>query len=382
MGKYILISILILFIGKGIMAQTIKPETEQSIILLAKAWQLLDENADSIWPGWKDYKQKTVFIGAPGCYDLFINLNKKPPDGFIKIYDSVLNQPVFYRDSSHLKTAWFAANISIDGLYYRSACLEPFKPLFNESYITVLKSDYHISPFSDEFSELINSREYYITMMIHEEFHLHQLSNKRLRSEAIEYNIKKPKIAALSYMEGQLLLDALYCNSIDSVKKYVHGFLSVRHKKQRLLQWKHINYAKNENDGEWLEGCATYLQSKSLEMIFKNDKTKLNNIKKLDSLTILANSKAFGDSSAEKYYYYGLAEALILDKLCGNEWKTQIMEDGVYLQNLLREYSGYNKKNEKACFKYAIGKFQYYFLLKKLRKQFRTSNYFIEGPIN
>jgi hypothetical protein len=382
MRKYILLSVLSLFVGKGIMGQTVGPEAEQSIILLAKAWQLLDENADSIWPGWKGYKQKTIFIGAPGRYDLFINPKNELPAGFIRVYDSVLKQPVFYRDSSHMKTEMYAASVFIDGLSYRSACVAPYTPFFNESFIKYLESDYKMSQVSDEFKELVNSKEYYESEMIHEEYHLYQLNNKRLQTSAMDFYIKNPKIAALSFMEGQLLMEALYCNSIDSIKHYVHRFLSVRQKKTNLMQWKHINYPKNEKDGEWLEGCATYVQLKSLEILFNNEKAKLNSIKKLDSLVFLASIKIFGKSSGEKYYYYGLAEALILDKLCGNAWKSEIMEDRVYLQNLLSEYSGYNSKNENADFEGTIEEFHYNLLIKKIRKQFKAGNYFVEGSAN
>ena len=81
-------------------------------------------------------------------------------------------------------------------------------------------------------------------------------------------------------------------------------------------------------------------------MVFSGNFESYLNMYDLYKTLLNIYSRRFDDSDG-KGYYYGWAMSLLLDKLCGDIWKIEILEKGVYLDDLLAKYSKYDKNSRK-----------------------------------
>jgi hypothetical protein len=361
--------------------ENLTAEYSVSLQLVEQSWQLLDNYVDSIWPEWNDYKEKSVFIGAPAHYDLFINPYKDVPLGFEKV-NSILNDKlVFYRDSSHLDRATNTTFVRFDSQYYNLVRVVPYAPDFYKKYVDYSqKIYYNDSIVPKEFENFTYSKENWIKIFIHESFHIYQLKSKDISSLQIPVSYKSPKQAALSFIEGQLLLKALDADNNEELKTYLHQFLAVRNKRRSNLPFWSKNY---EEISEWLEGCATYVEYNVNILLTKDSPTNhfAENNNQFNFLELYKNfldkhSRHFAEEGKE--YYYGWAMSLLLDKLCGNNWKSELLKDNVYLTDLIQKYSCYDKKKNNYYYKKAEINYQYSELKKEVMNSKRNGKYYIQ----
>jgi len=216
-----------------------------------------------------------------------------------------------------------------------------------------------------------------MSVLIHEGFHVYQKPKlQRLLFVDPKFYFK-PKIMVYSYIEGMLLLNALKTNSKEEFLETVYKFITVRNEKNKKLNKRQI---ATELNGEFGEGTALYAQTKS-QIILQELKykpqilspqictfDKASDFILVDSLEFISSIKQYNiDSFWGKCYYYGQAQAYILDRLCDSIWQHEVMEEETMLWDLILKYSEYDKYNTSNIDDIKDG-YQFDSLLRKVKK--------------
>lgn len=353
-------------------SQILTVESIKSLELLRYAWNILDSTTLTVYPNWTGYRIIPVFIGSPNKQGLFVNPDKELPQGYLQIKTDS-SWKIFARDSSNVEFSGGGIGVGIDNIYYHQYLkLDPCSSEFKDGYITFLEKYFSVSKLPDSVVSIIKSEEYYISIICHEAFHVFQQKSKHWQLHQ-DINYLKSRIAALSFIEGMLLQDAINSGSDEIAKETVKKFLTVRDFKNDRLGGKQVNY---EEDYEWIEGGAMYIQTEILKTLLSVRQTRY--LKYLDSMN-LSNSIVNYNMPGNKDYYYGQAEAYLLDRLYGPNWKVRILTKNIYLVDLLKEAVNYNKQLEKRQLQNILNTFKYKFLRKKIRSQFRKGNLIINN---
>jgi hypothetical protein len=148
--------------------------------------------------------------------------------------------------------------------------------------------------------------------------------------------------------EVGLLIDAVEASSDGDAVEIGRRFLSQRDQRRRDfgLDADLIAY---EMQIEWLEGTAKYVELRSWEEASSDhgfvslsgmvDDPDFKDYETYDSRwnqemrTAREQAKREGDT---RFYYSGMLQAFLLDRLMP-DWKERIFEEGIYLEDLLRE---------------------------------------------
>lgn len=195
---------------------------------------------------------------------------------------------------------------------------------------------------------------------VHEAFHLLQ---GELR-EAGRFPAGENSFRVVSYpefdaenesafaLEGRLLsaaLDALPDTAAAAAR--ARDFVAVRERRQRRLE---PDDAVFERRAELNEGIAQYAYVRALTLVAgsADDAPFLDMGWRRDAAAELAHQRelladligARRQSIRLRFYATGFAQALLLDALAGDAWKARVMADGLALQDLLAEASGYRAR--------------------------------------
>lgn len=359
----------LLLLTAPLKSQVLNPESLQSVELLKDAWIFLDSS--SIFHGWTAYRQIPIFIGSAQNQGVFINPDKELPAGYSQINSDTISK-IFIRKPSGVNYSGAGVGVMVDDIYYRNYLkLNSYSTTFNDDYISFLEKYFSVDHMPDSVCLLINSQEYYKSIAFHEAFHIFQQKAKPWQAHK-EINYLNPEIAALSYIEGSLLQQAYYSDSNEEAKELVRDFIAVRDFKNRKLTKRQINY---EEDYEWIEGGAMYIQSKLLKAMLPYSQTKY--VSYLDSLN-LYNSVINLSIPGNKEYYYGQCQAFLLDRLYGVEWQTKILLKNVYLTDILMDAVNYDSQIQTSKLNAIFASFDFASMKRELKIQFRKGNYIIK----
>lgn len=364
--------IFFLFSAATLKSQVLSPESAKSIELLSQAWEILDSAGLKVYPDWTGYRQIPVFIGAPGKQGIFINPDKELPKGYFRI-QSDTSLKIYVNDSCNVGFSGGGVGVLIDNIYYHQYMkLDLYSGRFKDDYISFLEKYFSVDKLPDSVMWLIKSPEFYMATAFHEAFHVFQQKSKVWQPKR-DINYLKPEIAALSCIEGLLLQEALYADKIVAVKESVKEFLIVREFKDSKLNKRQINY---EEDYEWAEGTAMYIQTEILKTMLST--TGKQCLFYLDSLNFY-NSMVNLNEPGNKDYYYGQAQAFLLDRLYGPGWKEKILSKNIFMTDLLKEAVRYKRPDGEQQLKQILTTFQYESMKSGIRGQFKKGHYIIDS---
>lgn len=374
--------------------KSLSDNMKSSLILNIETINLLDSVAGKVWNGWDKKIKYTYFVGAPNNSAIFINPTFDLPYEFLFYENMFKGNDVFIREYSNMTKIYFGTIVKIDKNYYRVISMMPFKYDTTDYYINRV-SKYINKKSEQRIRNLLFSPEYYISEIIHESFHFYQKNKQKplLYKTVNPRYYKKPKVAAYSYIEGKLLQMAVYCKDKNEFLNLVRQFISTREKKSILLSKRQQCYEKYD---EFLEGTAQYIQTET--MIYLNKiayKSSISDLNKSVHCTFKnAKDFIFLDSlnlvetiidlkyPGHKHYFYGQAQAKILDKLCSSKWKREIMNDNTFFIELIKKYSDYKKNNSEKYLRMAKKKYNYNNLLKQIRKKRFSKKHYISNVSN
>jgi len=358
-------------------------EIEKSVDLNIEAIFILDSIASIVWPQWNTTQNLSYFIGDHNNNAVFINPNFEIPLGFIQIENLDTGINTYIRKYSNLPRNYTGGGtiIKLDNEYYKVICMSPFGKDSTHYYLSRLDEHYENNSQMKMIKELINSPEYYISVITHEAFHFYQENkeNRQHWESIVPRYYRKSKVMTFSFIEGKLLQKANYCSDKNELKNTVRQFIAIREEKSMLLN-KQQQF--NEKVEEFKEGLAQYIQTQ-IQLILSKQKyesvitdisttynlnfTNANDFFILDSLCLVSSTSDLKDPGT-KHYFYGQAQARVLDKLAKDTWKSEIMESDVFLIDLLMKYSGYETKNKNEYLNKTFQVYDFTEIQKQIRK--------------
>lgn len=191
---------------------------------------------------------------------------------------------------------------------------------------------------------IVRSNDYHVVSIMHELFHAWQAnrySDKFGRSLAQSQMVDKypygnSHLNELFTREGKYLVKALQAKERGEKLRLARKFLYTRERRRKEMHVEYINYEKFY---EWLEGLAKYTEIKAYEVAHRHTdalafsyeegmpywETEWDNLEELGQV-----------DGSSRFYLSGMAQARLLDQLMDN-WKKQIMKQGVFPETLLRK---------------------------------------------
>ena len=339
---------------------------------LAEAKHLRQTLGDTVWPGWGLHD--IPFIVYNEAYAFLVGY-PRPPDGWVKMPQNDLRGG-----------PWEAVpGDTFEGqVYYRQRLPNPeitpenFTVMVGERWVATMETkEYMEIHFYDQLREelpsflrpvfpyrlfwglLIDTTETYIGALEHEAFHALQGSvipsrlaeaEKANQSES-QYPWDDPTLSEDWQEELDLLVRAVQAQSNEETIGLVRQFLALRDNR-RITAGLNQDLADYERQREWLEGLAkyaelaigrlagttpgyTYLPALAADPDFKEYTTR----EQYWSGQIGEVRRTSGREGETRFYYSGMAQAVLLDRLLP-DWKEQGFDPDVMLEDLLRQAAG------------------------------------------
>jgi hypothetical protein len=201
---------------------------------------------------------------------------------------------------------------------------------------------------------LLGTGDQYVAALLHEGFHAYEglTVPERLRAgenvlrQISGYPAKEDAHVALWKEELVLLRDALQAETEADAAELARQFLSQRDRRRAQIDARFVGY---EQQREWVEGLAKYTEMEiwrqaavtddyapvealaDIDAFRAYETFERHRSQQVDQIARMASNEGDG-----RFYYSGMAQAFLLDRLAPG-WKDQIMQDGVFLEDLLRE---------------------------------------------
>jgi hypothetical protein len=316
---------------------------------LTEALRLKAELGDAIWPGWGNSDIPVIIWNRD--YSFLTGLSNPPPAEWEEVPADTYNEEPYYRQHSN-DPQNFAVKVGDHWVASMATKYETdafMADVFREMLPSLLES---IFPFR----LLILPSEKQITGVIHESFHVYQVQVAQAQFDQAEsiYPHEERYVEIDQLMkedweaEIDLLVKAINAETDDEVVEFTRQFIALRDERRsdHTMDSDLINF---ERYNEWLEGLAKYVELEIWRQAYHNPgytpHSKLNSDpdfrgyetfdsnwkQEIDQLGHQANQQG-----QTRFYYTGMAQANILDILMPG-WKTKIMQNGVFLEDLLRE---------------------------------------------
>jgi hypothetical protein len=229
-----------------------------------------------------------------------------------------------------------------------------FRTMLPESVADIL-------PYALAADLFLRNSDSYVAGMLHESFHAYQGMQAPERLAAAEwaairqgaaYPYREETFVADWQTELDLLQAALRAEDESETAVLVQQFLTQRDARRVAanLSPALITY---EQQREWLEGTALYIELSILRQAYLDNEYRPVAAMAADPefdgyqafetrwqqevSQIRRMAKNEGDG---RFYYSGMAQACLLDRLLP-EWKTQIFDEGVFLEDLLTTAVGH-----------------------------------------
>lgn len=347
------------------------PDLQHTLLILRETWEILDRFGEDIWPGWKTYRNELYFTGIPGRQDIWINREETPGEGYQALSETLNGRKLYLRNPSPIYHFWNRSySIVIRGNKISAIQFRAFtKPHFFLSYQYLREITGMYFPVR-KLMRISSSPEYRMGLIAHEAFHHWQ---KKCNPDKFLLHSPPPHLPGRDSrinpveLEGKALYSAFISTSPRLTIYRIHQFLALRQERWKNARPAQIGWERRE---EYNEGTAEYIQAQ-VALHFARDEYKPRflhpksvpfygpslekDLRRLYALLIL-NSPKLGSSPQERQwrcYYFGLAQAFLLDRLCGPKWKENILNDYSYLDQLLEKYSDFSPETGKMLLKKA-----------------------------
>ncbi len=368
LGKRISLLLLAFFIAilcrlpSPLFAQPTLPDyMKTDLRRIEETWNVLDQYAEKIWPGWKNYADVPFHLHYPNGVQLLVG-HPSPTDGFElvpgieprgkKVYvdrrkeiSLKLEQPLgggggilpFGKD----KTVW-TVDLRVGPISLEEPKKEKKKGAAEEAAEPPLPR------------ELRTASERQILTNIHELFHCFQREVYKYRYGNLHANTDA-NYAIYAEVEGLALEKAYLETDADRAKDYLKDFLAARMLKRRSLTEAEQN---QESEDDLMEGTAVYSEAMTLELMKKGYKPRLTKeedpyflgFKDVDQylkekLDSLKSSREESMDARMKCYPYGCFQALLLTRYFPG-WQTDFFQKNKFMDAALQEALGIGEEDK------------------------------------
>jgi hypothetical protein len=317
---------------------------------LDETWNVLDQFAGRIWPGWTGYRDVPFRFNYPNGVQMLVG-HPSPTDGFELVPGVTVGGKKVYLDRRkeiplELKPPLsggggiisFGKTEQVPIVDLQMAPVSPAK-LKSETKTPPGENDLEVAPFSSENQILVN---------IHEVFHCFQRTLYRYRYGNLQFNTDA-NYATYAEVEGLALENAYLEPDEAVVRAALKDFLAARMLKRKSMTEEEQN---QESEDDLMEGTAVYAETMALELIKQGYKPLMTDrddpffhgfrdVDRLlrDKLEMLKSSRSVTMDSRGKCYPVGCFQALLLTRLFPG-WQGTFFKDAKLLDQVLTERLG------------------------------------------
>lgn len=343
-------SVASLWSNRSLPAAPLAPERLEPLdkIRLAETLHLKSSLGDAIWDGFGlepipivlHYGQVSFLIGYPG----------RLPEAWQEVLGDDFQGQVYYRkpETNPQNFALQVGEVWVAGLATKTMA---------DQFLIQTVRDF-LPPVLDTifpYRILIQPSETQIGGVIHESFHVIQARRSPERLEAAEsihrlgdrYWAMDAKMRTAWSEEANLLSKAGSATTDAEARQLAQQFLEARQQRRQQagLSADLVDY---ERWLEWEEGLAKYTEVKILQLAFEsgtyqplsemamdpdfNEYRGYKNRWTQEAIQLKLQARQEGES---RFYQTGLAIATLLDRL-DEGWKDRVLEEGVFLEDLLQ----------------------------------------------
>ncbi|HBX69119.1 MAG TPA: hypothetical protein DEH25_06985 [Chloroflexi bacterium] len=317
-------------------------------IRLAEALHLKSELGDEIWPGYAALEAPLVIWNKD--YEFLFGINN-PPAGWEPVPEDTFAEMAYYRRPAddpqnfavqvgHQWAASISTKYTLD-MSLISAIKENMPPGIVEIFpyrIFILPSEFQISAVPHEYLHVVEAE------MAPDKF---EAANASYAQEA-RYWARDAEMRAAWKNEIELLIKAEQTLSEGDTLERVRQFLAAR-QQRRADFGLDADLIAYETQIEWLEGLAKFAELRNWQLAAQNhgyvalpemgSDPDFKDYETFDSHWDQEISQTRHQANVEgdvRFYYTGMLQAFLLDRLMP-DWQARIMDEGVYLEDLLRE---------------------------------------------
>lgn len=358
-------------------SKTIKNLSSSQKAYISEAINLQHKLGNELWPGFGDTQIPVIVYNEAFA---FLIGYPNPPSGWFKMpaeefkgetWDAVTNddfygvpyyrQPLPYPDISPENFTVKVGERWVATMQTKEYAAIKFYREFREELPPVLNA---ILPYKIFWNIIMGKAENYIVALAHEMFHAFQgnqapqrlAESETVAHRASEYPWHQHENAIGWIEETDILLEAYNSESEEASVQFINKFVEKRNLRRKMsnLSTATIQY---EQKREWLEGLAKYAELKIGLMASENqlynhiieieeipDFKDYNTFPAYFKLQIKEVRRAANRPEENRYYYTGMLQALMLDRLIPT-WKTEAFYEDVYLENLLEKAVNNYEKN-------------------------------------
>lgn len=336
---------------------------------LAEAIHLRQSLGDVVWPSWGQldipfilYNEEYAFlVGYPDPADGWVKIPQDESRGgpWQAVPDDDYQGQVYFRQqlsSPEITPQNFTVLVGdrwVASMQTKEYAEIDFYAGFREELPPFIRA---IFPYRLAWGLLMGETENYISALAHEAFHAFQgdLAPSRLyRAELAAQNDDFYPWADQALdeawkLEADSLVRAVQSQTDEEAAEYARQFLAQREKRRVsvLLSADLVDY---ERQREWLEGVAKYVEVSIGRLAAEvpgyapqgivmadPDFKHYKNRQQYWSGQIEEARRTSGRGGETRFYYSGLTQAVLLDRLMPG-WKERALDEGVTLEDLLRE---------------------------------------------
>lgn len=349
-------------------SQTVDRLSDAELARIAEFYQLRQQLGANVWPGWDTAVIPVIVYNE--AYAFLLNFSD-PPDGWIKIPqdearggaweqvpNSSFNGEIYYRQplpntgetpeafTVRVGDRWVASMPTMEWMEIE------LMNRFREEVPTFLQG---VFPYEVVTRLFLRGSDGYISLLAHESFHAFQGMSVPDRLEAAETAVVTSHSSypweVESFQENwQIEFDFLH-EAVQAEKKTERVELTRQFLTQRALRRQEAGLNADlidyEMQREWSEGLARFVELEIWKQaalaeayqpvpalladrkFSEYQRFDLRWSQEVDQIGRMAYSAGDG-----RFYYSGVAQAVLLDELM-SDWKTEIFEADVFLEDLL-----------------------------------------------
>jgi hypothetical protein len=316
---------------------------------LDELWNVLDQCAEGIWPGWHGYADVPFLFTYENGVRMLVG-HPDPPPQFSLVTGVEVRGKKVYLDTTN--------EVPVELVWPTNGGGGPRTfGKYQGNHVTTVWIALTCNRSAGRQEELGNpnvASENEILTYVHELFHVFQDSIYEGHGENLNYT-PDVNYATYSQIEGEALERAFLAKDDRAAVEHLKDFVVAR----RL---KHASMARIEQiqelDEDFAEGTATYAEYSTLQQVAKRYKPKMaaggdpyfhafKNVDYLLSLRLqqLDFSKASTAETRWKCYSYGCFQALLLNRLVKG-WRETITKDKRSMYDVLTDFLGMDEREE------------------------------------